>query len=346
MTKKLPVSARTAALAGYVPGEQPRRPGLIKLNTNENPYPPSQRVVEAIGRAAADGLERYPAPLADELRDKAAEVYGLEPAQVLAGNGSDELLSICLRACVDAGDTVAYTVPSYSLYSTLAEIAGARVVEIADRSCRSLIDIGAAVSFVCNPNAPFGFGIPLDDLVALAESVGGLVVSDEAYVDFGDSSAIGLVGEIPNLIVLRSFSKSYSMAGVRLGLAFGPAELIAEFAKVKDSYNVSRLACAAGVAALEDQAAMKATVRKVQDTRDRVAHRLRAEGFGVEPSQANFLWVDCGERGGRAMFEKLRAADVLVRYFDRDGLRDGFRVTIGTDAEMDRFLEGLLADPV
>ncbi len=346
MTKKLPVSARTAALAGYVPGEQPRRPGLIKLNTNENPYPPSQRVVEAIGRAASGALERYPSPLADELRDKAAEVYGLEPAQVLAGNGSDELLSMCLRACVDAGDTVAYTVPSYSLYSTLAEIAGARVVEIADRSCRSLIDIGAAVSFVCNPNAPYGFGIPLDDIAALAESVDGLVVSDEAYVDFGDSSAIGLVGEIPNLIVLRSFSKSYSMAGVRLGLAFGPAELIAEFAKVKDSYNVSRLACAAGVAALDDQAAMKATVRKVQDTRDRVAHRLRAEGFGVEPSQANFLWVDCGARGGRVMFEKLRAADVLVRYFDRDGLRDGFRVTIGTDAEMDRFLEALLADPV
>jgi len=327
------------ALVGYTPGEQPTDSSLVKLNTNENPYPPSERVVEAVARAAADCLERYPSPMADELREKAAAIHGLDANQVLVGNGSDELLAICLRACVGDADVVAYTTPSYSLYRTLAEIAGARPVEVESRSCTDLAPLNAAVSFVCNPNSPLGFGVEPAEIAELAASVEGLVVSDEAYVDFGDSTALALVGAVPNVVVVRSFSKSFSLAGVRLGLAFAHAELIAELAKVKDSYNVSRLAVAAGVAALEDHDGMRANVTRVCATRERVTAALRTAGFGVADSKTNFLWVECGAEGGKAVFERLRSHGVLVRYFDADGLRSGIRVTAGTDSQMDRFLE-------
>lgn len=340
---KPPVTARVAALAGYTPGEQPADAGLVKLNTNENPYPPSPRVVAAIARAAADALERYPAPLADDLRVKAAQVYGVDADQVLVGNGSDELLAICLRACVDAGGVVAYCVPTYSLYRTLAEIAGARIVEIQGRSCSALAVSQPAVSFVCNPNSPLGYGVEAVDIAELAASVDGLVVSDEAYADFGDSSALPLVGAVPNVLVVRSFSKSFSLAGLRLGLALGDAALIAELAKVKDSYNVSRLAISAGVAALEDYDAMRENVARVCATRERVADELRCAGFDVDASQANFLWVQCGDGEGKAAYQRLRAAGILVRFFDVDGLRGGFRVSVGTDSQMDRFLAALNA---
>ncbi|MEE8310644.1 MAG: histidinol-phosphate transaminase [Candidatus Binatia bacterium] len=342
---RLPVTERVRVLAGYTPGEQPTESSLVKLNTNENPYPPSPRVVQAVAREAADCLERYPSPMADELREKAAAVHGVDPDQVLAGNGSDELLAICLRACAGEGGVVAYTTPTYSLYRTLAEIVGARIVEIESRSCTELAASRPAVSFVCNPNSPLGFGVATAEIAELASSVDGLVVSDEAYADFGDCSALALVGAVPNVIVVRSFSKSFSLAGVRLGLAFGHRDLIAELAKVKDSYNVSRLAVAAGVAALDDHDGMRANVARVCATRERVTAVLRAAGFDVADSQTNFLWVDCGAEGGRAAFERLRERGVLVRYFDAEGLRSGIRVTVGTDSQMDRFLEVLTRRP-
>jgi len=336
------VTDRVGALAGYTPGEQPRGGRLIKLNTNENPYPPSGRIAEAVARAAGEGLELYPSAMADELRERAASHYGVRAEQVLAGNGSDEILSICLRACVDVGDRVAYTTPTYSLYRTLCEIAGAEVVEVPSRFCADLADTGARVCFVCNPNSPLGYGVPAAEIEALAGSVDGLVVSDEAYVDFGDTSAIGLVGKVPNLLVVRTFSKSFSLAGARLGLAFADAGLIAELAKVKDSYNVSRLAIAAGVAALDDHETMVSSVARVRATRERVAGRLREGGYDVPDSSANFLWVGCGD-GARDLYQSLRQGGVLVRYFDAEGLRGGVRVTIGTDEHMDRFLELALA---
>lgn len=339
---RLPVTDRVRALVGYTPGEQPTETGVVKLNTNENPYPPSPLVVQAVAREAADRLERYPSPMADELRKKAAAIHGVDPDQILAGNGSDELLAICLRACVGEGDVVAYATPTYSLYRTLAEIVGARVVEIESRSCTELAVSRPAVSFVCNPNSPLGFGVAPAEIAELASSVDGLVVSDEAYADFGDSTALALVGAVPNVIVVRSFSKSFSLAGVRLGLAFGHRDLIAELAKVKDSYNVSRLAVAAGVAALDDYDGMRENVARVCATRERVTALLRAAGFEVADSQANFLWVDCGAEGGKAAYERLREGGVLVRYFDAAGLRSGIRVTVGTDSQMDRFLETLM----
>jgi histidinol-phosphate aminotransferase len=348
----VPVSERIARLSGYVPGEQPRDTRLVKLNTNENPYPPSPRVEEALARAAAGGLNRYPSPMADALRDAAAALYGIAPEQVLAGNGSDELLAMCMRACLTDGDRVAYAVPSYSLYRTLAALHGAQAIEVATAALPprerfpipdALASSGAKVIFVCNPNSPFGAPVARADIARLCASTDALVVSDEAYVDFGGESALAILAEHPNLIVLRTFSKSFSLAGLRLGLAFGSAPLMAELAKVKDSYNVSRLAIAAGVAALEDAAWMRANVERVCATRERVIAALRAAGHVVAPSAANFFWLECAGETGAQLLARLRAKSVLVRYFDEPRLRTGVRVTVGTDAEMDRFLEATLS---
>jgi histidinol-phosphate aminotransferase len=338
------VSDRIALMRGYVPGEQPPPGKFVKLNTNENPYPPSPRVAEAVTRAAAGPLQLYPAPMADDLRTKAAERYGLRAEQVLVGNGSDEILAICLRACVGEGDSIAFTVPTYSLYRTLAAIAGARIrthvwrggplpVELAAR--------GPRVVFVCTPNSPTGLSVPVDEVARLATASDALVVADEAYVDFADASALAILDAHPNLLVVRTLSKSFSLAGVRLGLAFGDASLIAELAKVKDSYNVSRLDLAAGVAALDDYAWMEANVARIRTTRDRVVAELRRRKHLVTDSSANFFWLDCGDRGGRSVYERLRERGILVRHFDDEGLREGVRVTVGTDDEMDRLLVAL-----
>lgn len=343
MTARRIVSDRVHALAAYQPGEQPASGELLKLNTNENPYSASPRVVEAIERGAATNLHLYPSPMADELRVRAAERYGVAPDQVLVGNGSDELLALCLRACVVDGDVVSYAVPTYSLYRTLAAIAGADVVEVAAGAGEipaALPCDRARVTFVCTPGAPFGRSVDLDELGALARRSSGLVVADEAYADFSRTTALSILDRHPNMLVLRSFSKSYSLAGLRLGLAFGASSLMADLAKVKDSYNVSRLAIAAGVAALDDEDWTRRNVLRVCATRDRVGAALRAKGFRVHDSDANFLWVDCSASGGgREVYDRLRAQGVLVRFFDAPDLEHGVRVTIGTDEQMDRVLE-------
>ncbi len=340
--KQPPVLERIRRMTGYQPGEQPREGELLKLNTNENPYPPSPKVAEAVERATRDGLERYPQPLADPLREAAALRYGVSADEVLAGNGSDELLSICMRAAVAPGDGVSYAVPTYSLYRTLAELAGARVREIpADPGTvpAELAAGGSKVIFVCSPNSPFGCPVAPEDVDQLAATTNALVVADEAYVDFGGRTALPLIAKHENLVVLRTFSKSFSLAGVRLGLAFGSRGLIAELAKVKDSYNVSRLAVAAGVAALEDYSWMTNNCARVIATRDRTVARLRDLGLTVPPSAANFFWVDCSSiGGGRRVYEALRGEGLLVRFFDAEGLRDGVRVSVGTDDAMDRLL--------
>lgn len=345
-----PVSRRIRELQGYVPGEQPREARLVKLNTNENPYPPSPRVRAALKEAADGPLQRYPSPLADPLREAAASVYGVSPEHVLAGNGSDELLAICLRACLTEGAAVAYATPSYSLYRTLTALAGARVLETDVEDLppqgvfpvpESLVRADAAVKLICHPNSPFGSPVDLERVAAVCRNTPGLVVCDEAYVDFGAPSALTLLAAHPNLLVLRTFSKSFSLAGVRLGLAFAAPEVIRELRKVKDSYNVSRLASAAGVAALSDVAWMESNVARIRTTRERVMNAVRAGGYVVASSAANFFWLDCGRAGGRPVYERLRAAGVLVRYFDEGRLRSGVRVTVGTDADMDAFLAAL-----
>lgn len=340
------VAARIAALDGYVPGEQPAdSERVIKLNTNENPYPPSPAVAVALAEASAS-LALYPAPRADPLRQAAASRYGVDADQVLVGNGSDELLAICLRACACDGGSVAYPTPTYSLYSTLAAIEGARSLEFPTEAGASLpdelISCGADVTFICSPNAPFGSAVAISEIARAAETSPCLVVADEAYVDFGGESALALLPEHPNLLVLRSFSKSFSLAGLRLGLAFGSIDLIRQLAKVKDSYNVSRLAIAGGVAALDDYAWMQNSVAKVAATRARVVATLREAGYEIPESRANFFWLDCGDEGGREVYARLRERGILVRYFDTERLEHGVRVTVGTDEQMDKFLDAFL----
>ncbi|HEY2990311.1 MAG TPA: aminotransferase class I/II-fold pyridoxal phosphate-dependent enzyme, partial [Candidatus Binatia bacterium] len=263
-----------AAMEGYIPGEQPQDGDFIKLNTNENPYPPSPRVLSALRKAANRSLRFYPEPLSDMLRSTAAATYGVAPGNVLAGNGSDELLSILMRCFVGAHDRVFYPEPTYTLYDTLIAIQEGLKVGIpypADFSLPDdLFSQTAALTFVCNPNSPSGTLLPPESIEKLARTISGVLVVDEAYIDFaegGKASAIPLLERNPNLVVLRSFSKSFALAGMRIGLAFASAEIIAGMIKVKDSYNVNRLSQLAALEALRDLSWMKRNVRRIQGSR-------------------------------------------------------------------------------
>ncbi len=338
------VSDRIRALDGYAPGERPSADArVIKLNTNENPYPASPKVVRAVEESLAR-LHLYPEPMSDGLRRAAASLYGVEPENILVGNGSDELLGLSFKACAPDGGRVAFPVPTYSLYRTLAELAGCEVVTATSLEGRVPPEVVAAdadILFLCTPNSPLGYEIPVPELEDVAQRASGLVVIDEAYVDFGGTTALRLIDRFDNVLVLRTLSKSFSLAGARVGLAFGRVDLIRELAKVKDSYNVSRLAQAAGQAALEDPDWMESNASRVVVTRKRVAVALGAMGFAARPSAGNFLWVDCGAFGGRATYEGLRDRGILVRFFDAPALTSGVRVSIGTDADMDRFLTAI-----
>ncbi len=333
------------SLEGYVPGEQPSPDsGVIKLNTNENPYPPSPRVVEAI-QAELSRLRLYPPPLADDLRAAAAGAYDFPREGILAGNGSDELLTMIVRACASPGEKVAYPVPTYSLYPVLARLQGAEVEEIPfpeDFSLpAALSETRARVVFVANPNSPSGTFLPAAELRKLAESVEGLVVLDEAYVDFADENALSLARELENVLVLRTLSKSFSLAGMRVGLAFGNPGLIHELLKVKDSYNLDRLAAVAGGAALEDMPWMLANREKILRTRGALVRGLEGLGFGVLPSKANFVFARRASPPAKEMYDALKLRRVLVRYFDSPRLADGLRITVGTDEEIRKLLDEL-----
>jgi len=330
---------------GYVPGLQPG-PGqkLVKLNTNENPYPPSDRVLEAIHAAAENAVRLYPSPEATPLRERAAQVYGLTPSQVLCGNGSDEILAILMRTFVGEGETIAYFQPSYSLYPVLAEIDGARTTtvplprvtrpsEMADIPVPSL---KAKMFLLTTPNSPYGVAFPTAWVEQLLRRFKGIVVADEAYVDFAAESAFPLLSGNPRLVIARTFSKAYSLAGMRAGLAFAHEELIREMMKVKDSYNVSRLAQVAACAALEDQDHFRTTRDRIVATRERFSKTLSARGFAVLPSEANFIFAvpPRGVAAG-AVYEGLLTRGFLVRHWKTGIVSDGLRISIGTDVQMD-----------
>jgi histidinol-phosphate aminotransferase len=324
---------------GYVPGEQPRDRRYIKLNTNENPYPPSPRVLEALAAAISGDLRLYPDPDATELRAKAAEVYGVPAAGIIAGNGSDDLLSMLFRACVENDDgDVAYAFPTYSLYDTLAKIQGVTPKTIAYPPdfavpVEALAAANARLTILCSPNSPSGTVASLSEIAELAGRARGLVVVDEAYVDFATESALSLLGQCPNVVVLRTFSKSFSLAGMRIGLAFGSAEIIAELGKVKDSYNLDRLSLVAARAALDDYAWMQSNVSRVRAARTELISELRRLGLIVLPSEANFVFAESPAIDGRTLYEKLREAGILVRYFATPELSRGVRITVGTPDE-------------
>ena len=320
---------------------------MIKLNTNENPYPPSPRVVEALGRAVDASIRLYPDPDASALRARAAAVYGIPADHILAGNGSDELIALVLRATVDPGDRVAFPVPTYSLYATLVAAQGGAAVTPAypdDFSLPAgLAEARARVTFLCNPNSPSGTLTPLAQVEALARAVAGVLVVDEAYVDFGRGSALSLVGRLDNVLVLRTFSKSFSLAGLRIGLAFGHPELLAGLRTVKDSYSLDRLALTAAEAALDDLATMQANVARIRETRTRLARGLCALGFRVLPSEANFVLARRPGVDLAPVAHALAERDILVRHFATPRLRDALRITVGTDAEIDTLLGALEA---
>jgi histidinol-phosphate aminotransferase len=344
-------------IEGYLPGEQPQEPGWVKLNTNENPYPPSPKVVEAIREAALGPLNLYPDPLATKFRQAAAPLFSVEPDWLLPANGSDENLTMLLRSFVDPGDLVAYPYPSYILYETLADIQGGRherLVLNADWSwnfeaTRPFIE-RAKLVLIPNPNSPSGNRWTDDEILALVPPRG-ILVLDEAYGDFCDSPHRGEILRRPGaerIVITRSFSKSYSLAGVRLGFAIARPELIRGMLKVKDSYNCNRLALAAGVAALEDQPWMEANAARVRSTRGRVAAELKRLGFAVVPSQANFVWATHATRPHREIYESLKTRKILVRFmrfpdvpWATDGIVTGLRISIGTDAEIDVLLAAL-----
>ena len=330
-------------MTGYVPGEQPRESGFVKLNTNENPYPPSPAVLEALIEAIGPTLRLYPEPTALPVRERVARLFDVGVENVIVGNGSDDLLTIVIRCLVDPGALVAYPVPTYSLYPVLTEIQDGRTREVPfpeDFSLPpALFGSDASLTFLANPNSPTGTFIPVEEVARLAESLEGVLVVDEAYVDFADSDCMDLAKRFANVIVMRTFSKAFGLCGLRIGYAVAHERLIEGMMKVKDSYNVNRLAAVAGAAALDDIAYMRANAERIRRTRARLAEGLAQLGWRVFPSQANFVYCRVpSPPSAQAVYEALKERKVLVRHFG-----EALRVTVGTDEEIDVFF-GNLAD--
>lgn len=329
-------------LEAYVPGEQPGDPEVLKLNTNENPYPPSPGVFEALAGVTVDGLRTYPPPAARELRHEIARFHGVSPAQVLVCNGSDEGLALCTRAFCETGGRVGALQPSYSLYPVLNAIAELETVWFPLRedftwSCPDVVEVD--LFFLTRPNAPTGMAQPLEEVRRLADRCSGVVLVDEAYGDFAEETAESLLQAHDNLLLSRSFSKSYSLAGIRMGYLVGPVRLIEALYKIKDSYNTDRLAQGMALAAIRDAAWMRTNVAAIRGSRARVARELAGRGFQVLPSEANFLFARVPEgRDAAELFRTLRDRKVFVRHFPGERTGEFLRITIGTEAQMDRFL--------
>jgi histidinol-phosphate aminotransferase len=341
MRKEEYLRSNIRAMAGYVPGEQPQGGTFIKLNTNENPYPPSPRVIAALQAAlTGDRLRKYPDPTGRVFRQTAAKVLGVDPDAILIGNGSDDILTIVTRAYVPEGGLIVSPEPSYILYRSLAEIQGARFQQVPYTAAWGLPRPwpirGAHLTFVANPNSPSGTCVSVEDLSQLD----GPLIVDEAYVDFADRHCLHLATR-SNVVVTRSLSKSYALAGIRFGYAVADPALIHEFIKVKDSYNCDALSLEAARAALEDQEYLRETRSKILATRARLGAALVPLGFEVMPSQANFVWCRRMDRPVKPIYEELKRRLILVRYMVYDGYGEGLRITVGTDSEIDRLLAEL-----
>ncbi len=333
-------------LHGYTPGFQPKGDGWIKINTNENPYPPSPAVDVAMRDAMGDALRLYPDPRSSALREEAARLHGVTPEQVIFGNGSDDILNLLVRAFANERPA-GYLLPSYSLYPVLCGIQDSGTVEIPfDRSMElpfeALAKIEAKILFVTSPNAPTGVGFSNADLSRVIEGFDGIVVVDEAYADFAKENATELLSKYRNLVVTRTFSKSYGLAGLRLGYALADAEVIDILDRVRDSYNVNRLTQAGGLAALKDQSYLKAVAQKICRTRDYYRAEWEKLGWFCYPSQSNFLFVEprnaAGEVGAavaQSLFDFLKENKILVRYFPSSPLTDSFlRISVGDENQM------------
>lgn len=331
-------------MTGYTPGEQPRGEKVIKLNTNENPYPCSPKVRAAIGRAVQQGLQKYPDPLATAFRIRAGEVLGVAPEWILCGNGSDDLLTIITRSFVGEADVVRYAYPGYVLYRTLADIQGAACEEIQFGRDWTLGDDFTAphqrlrLVYLANPNSPSGTVLPPQQVAEIATALPCPLVVDEAYVDFSETHCLGLVAEYENVIVTRTLSKSYALAGLRFGFAIAQPQVIEQFIKVKDSYNCDALAIAGATAAIDDQGWLEENRGTIVRSRERLAAALGELDFDVVPSQANFVWATHATRHVLPIYESLKRQGVLVRYLNYPKWGEGLRITVGTDPQIDALL--------
>jgi histidinol-phosphate aminotransferase len=362
VNKSVLVRPHIARLHPYTPGEQPQVKGLIKLNTNENPYPPSPLVLEAVRAAVDDRLRLYPNPAADGLRAKLARLHRCSPDNIIVGNGSDELLALAVRAFVDPAPSwqsrsvrrgrcqVQYFTPSYSLYPVLADINGSARNAVPlnpDFSLPALRelrkgrrwDLDAALTFITTPNAPSGRAYATAELEDLCRLQSGVVLLDEAYVDFAEENALGLALYLPNVLVARTFSKAYSLCFQRVGYCVGPAELISALQKIRDSYNVNGLGQIAAEATLNDLAYYRANFKRVIETRSWLSTELARAGFSVFPSQTNFILVRPPGFEARVWLELLREHKILVRWFDLPGLHDCLRISIGTPEDARKLVQ-------
>jgi len=333
-------------LRPYRPGEQPAvGADVIKLNTNENAYPPSPAVTAAMRKFPVTVLRKYPDPTAETFRKAAARVLKVDPEMILAGNGSDEILNMIIRTFVQPGQTIAYPVPTYSLYPVLAAQHEAEIVEVPFGEDfdlpADLARTDAALVFIANPNAPTGTCIAPAAIERFARETSALVVIDEAYIDFADDNCMPLALRSDNVIVMRSLSKGYSLAGLRFGFAVARADLIGDMLKVKDSYNCDALAIALATGAIEDQRYHMKTVERIRRHRTWLTGRLETLGFRVLPSGANFVWATRRRPAARRIYLQLKRKGILVRYFDQRGLRTGVRITVGRAEENRRLIDAL-----
>jgi len=331
---------------GYEPGFQPSQTDeAIKLNTNENPYPPSPKVLKVLAEITAEQLRRYPDPQGNAFRQAAAEVNGVQPDNIMCCNGGDELLSMAIRAFCDENRPVAYPIPTYSLYPVLANIQNCKAIEIPfDGEFNlpaKLSATAAALTIVCNPNAPTGTFISVGELASLAYELTGVLLIDEAYVDFAEANCTSLVKDLDNVIILRSMSKGYSLAGLRFGYAIAQTELIAGLMKVKDSYNVDAVAIALATAAIKDQQCFKENVEKIKENRKELAEQLRLLNFEVPNSSTNFVLAKSKNGKAGEIYDKLVQRNIYVRYFDLPGVDDKLRITVGTKEQNQKLLSAL-----
>ena len=330
---------------GYEPGFQPKETDVLKLNTNENPYPPSAKALKALAAIKAEQLRRYPDPVGNTFREAAAEVNGISADCIMCYNGGDELLTIAFRAFCDENRPVAYPVPTYSLYPVLANLQNCKAIEIPFDSefnlPPKLASTGAALTIVCNPNAPSGTFISVGELASLADELAGVLLIDEAYVDFAEENCTVLVKDFDNVIILRSMSKGYSLAGLRFGYAIAGPGMIAGLMRFKDSYNVDAIAIAAATAAIKDQKYFKENVQKVKKARELLTAQLRALKFEVPKSYANFVFAESKSCKASDIYDKLVQRDIYVRYFDLTGLDNKLRITVGTEEQNDSLILAL-----
>jgi histidinol-phosphate aminotransferase len=341
------VRANVRAMQGYTPGEQPG-PGerVVKLNTNENPFPPSERVMKAIREIEPEVLRRYPSPTGEMFRHAAARLWELSPDMTLCGNGSDDILTIATRAFVPPDGTLAYPDPTYSLYPVLSQLESAHPTPVPwerdwSLPVEALLETEADAIYIANPNAPSGTSVSPLRIAELAKRFTGAVLVDEAYADFADDNCVSLVEAHPNLIITRTLSKAYSLAGLRFGYAIAQAPVIEQLMKVKDSYNVDAISIIAATAAIQDQEHARRGWEHVRSERQRVSSELTQLGWNVLPSQANFVLAQVSNGRGRDAYLGLKEQGILVRFFNLPGLTDKLRITIGTSQENNALIGGV-----